>query len=98
MEAIIMRKETSRRAFVGISGAALAATQLRAYQQRAGEKRLFAYVGRHTTGPFFGSGKGGGINVFLVNMSDGSLTEVSKTGADLEDLNSDGMCTSADGR
>jgi 6-phosphogluconolactonase len=98
MEAIIMRKEMSRRTFVEISGAALAATQLSAYQQQAGAKRLFAYVGRHTTGPFFGSGKGGGINVFRVDMSDGSLTEVSKTGADLEDLNSDGMCTSANGR
>jgi len=52
MEAMIMRKEMSRRTFAGISGAALAATQLSAYQQQATEKRLFAYVGRHTTGPF----------------------------------------------
>lgn len=88
-----MRKEMSRRTFVEISGAALAATQLSAYQQQAGAKRLFAYVGRHTTGPFFGSGKGGGINVFRVDMSDGSLIEVSKTGADLEDLNSDAVPT-----
>ena len=31
-------------------------------------------------------------------MSDGSLTEVSKTGAEFDDLNSDGMCVSADNR
>jgi 6-phosphogluconolactonase len=92
-----MEKETSRRGFLGISGAALAAAQLGAFQRPA-EGRLFAYVGRHTTGPFFGSGKGGGINVFRVNMADGSLTEVSKTGPEVDDLNSDGMCTSADGR
>ena len=93
-----MGKEISRRTFAGISGAALAAAQVSAYQQRAGEKRLFAYVGRHTIGPLFGSGKGGGINVYRVDMSNGSLTEVSKTGPELDDLNSDGMCTSVDGR
>jgi 6-phosphogluconolactonase len=31
-------------------------------------------------------------------MNDGSLTEVSKTGTEFDDLNSDGMCVSADGR
>ena len=36
--------------------------------------------------------------MFRVNMSDGSLTEVSRTGPELDDLNSDGMCTSADQR
>ena len=92
-----MNNITSRRAFLRISGAGLAATQLGAFQQVPSRGRLFAYVGRHTRG-FFGTGKGGGINVFRVDMSDGSLTEVSKTGAELDDLNSDGMCTSADGR
>jgi 6-phosphogluconolactonase len=91
-----MDKMTSRRGFVGMTGAALAAARLGAYQRPEG--RLFAYVGRHTTGPFFGSGKGGGINVFRVNMKDGSLTEVSKTGSEVDDLNSDGMTVSADGR
>ena len=93
-----MNKETSRRGFVKMSGVALAATSLRAYQRQGTEGRLFAYVGRHTTGPFFGGTKGGGVNVFRVNMTDGSLTEVAKTGSEVEDLNSDGMCTSADGR
>jgi 6-phosphogluconolactonase len=31
-------------------------------------------------------------------MTDGSLTEVSQTGPEVDDLNCDGMCTSADGR
>jgi len=94
-----MEKETSRRGFLGTSGIALAAARLSAFQQKPTEGRLFAYVGRHTTGGFSGPpGKGGGVNVFRVNMTDGSLTETSKTGAELDDLNSDGMCTSADGR
>src|SRR5438874_5660254 len=92
-----MSNATSRRGFLGISGAALATSQLRAFQRTSAEKRLFAYVGRHTAG-FCGTGNGGGITVFQVDMKKGSLTEVSKTGPDLDDLNSDGMCTSADGR
>jgi len=92
-----MNMSTSRRGFLGISGAGLAASRLGAFQRAPGAGRLFAYVGRHTTG-FFGTGKGGGITVFRVNMSDGSLLEADKTGPELDDLNSDGMCTSADGR
>ncbi len=93
-----MDQSTSRRGFLGITGVAVAAAQLGAFQKLA-DGRLFAYVGRHTTGPsLFGSGKGGGINVFRVNMADGSLAEVSRTGPEADDLNSDGMCISADGR
>jgi 6-phosphogluconolactonase (cycloisomerase 2 family) len=87
----------SRRGFLRISGSALTVGRLSAFQRAFSGERLFAYVGRHTSG-FFGTGKGGGITVFRVNMSDGSLTEVSKTGPEFDDLNSDGMCTSADGR
>jgi hypothetical protein len=36
--------------------------------------------------------------VFSVNMRAGSLTKVSDTGAQADDLNCDGMCVSADGR
>src|SRR5579863_4688852 len=94
-----MDKETSRRGFLGASGVALAAARLSAYQQKPGDKQLFAYVGRHTTGGFNGPpGKEGGVNVFRVSMSDGSLTEVSKTGPEADNLNSDGMCVSADSR
>src|SRR5438552_385691 len=94
-EANVMAQETSRREFLALSGAALAAAGLGAYQRPAG--RLYAYVGRHTKGPGFGVGGGGGVTVFSVNMSDGSLTEVSKTGPEFDDLNSDGMCVSPDG-
>ena len=93
-----MEQET-RRGFLGTSAIALTAASLRAYQQKPKEGRIFAYIGRHTTGGFNGPpGKGGGVTVCRVNMSDGSLTEVSKTGAEVDDLNSDGMCVSADGR
>lgn len=99
-----MVQKTSRRTFIAISGAALAATSLSAYPQSA-NKRVFAYVGRRTAAPAGGGGfgrpappVGGGINVFGVNMNDGSLTEVSKTGADHESLNCDGMCISDDHR
>jgi 6-phosphogluconolactonase len=92
-----MYRQTSRREFLGVSGAALAAVRLGAYPQRPTERRLFAYVGRHTTGPGFTGTKGGGVDVFRVNMTDGSLTPVSKTGPEVEDLNSDGICVSADG-
>ena len=98
---------TSRREFLALSGTALAAARLAA---QTPERRLFAYVGRRTSGGFAGGGRGapgggasavpggGGVTVFRVNMSDGSLTEVSKTGPEVDDLNCDGMCTSADGR
>lgn len=91
-----MVQATSRRGFLGATGIVLAAASLSGYQ-RPSNKQLFAYVGRHTTGGFSGPpGKEGGINVFRVNMSDGSLTEVSRTGSEVDDLNSDGMCVSAD--
>lgn len=92
-----MNNGISRRGFLGVSAARLAASQLDASQRAPSGGRLFAYVGRHTSG-FFGTGKGGGITVFRVDMSNGSLMEVGKTGPELDDLNSDGMCTSADGR
>jgi 6-phosphogluconolactonase len=92
-----MVQETSRRKFLALSGAALAgAAGLGAYQRPSG--RLYAYVGSHTKGPGFGVGGGGGLTVFSVNMSDGSLSEVGKTGPEFDDLNSDNMCVSADGR
>ena len=91
-----MAQDTSRREFLALSAAALAAAGLGASQRPAG--RLYAYVGRHTSGPGFGQGGGGGITVFSVNMSDGSLSEVSTTGPEFDKLNSDGMCVSADGR
>jgi 6-phosphogluconolactonase len=93
----VIAGEASRREFVALSGMALAAASLGAYQVPTG-RRLFAYVGRRTKGPGFGVGGGGGISVFTVNMVDGSLTKVSETGPEHDDLNCDGMCISDDSR
>ncbi len=153
-----MLRDTSRREFLAISGAAVVAAGFEPFQ--AQERRLFAFVGRRTQGggpggaPAAGAARGGaagapgapgpgapaggapggaagrggaagagggpgggvggvlvpnsgggvavpgggGVTVFRVNMSDGSLTEMSQTGPEVDDLNCDGMCTSADGR
>jgi 6-phosphogluconolactonase len=79
-----------------MSGLALTAARL-GELSLAAQGQLFAYVGRSTPG-FAGATMGGGIDVFRVNMTDGSLEPVSSTGPEVQDLNSDGMCTSADGR
>jgi len=94
-----------RRDFLALSGSALAGVTLGADQAR--ERRVFAYVGRRARGAFgaaapagtpAGPPTGGGVTAFSVNMRDGSLTMVSDTGAQADDLNCDGMCVSADGR
>jgi len=79
-----------------VSGLALAAAGL-GELPLAAQGQLYAYVGRATPG-VAGAAGGGGIDVFRVNVSDGSLERVSATGPEVQDLNSDGMCTSADGR
>lgn len=106
-----MNNRISRRAFLEASGLALTAASFGQYS-RAAEGQLFAYVGKECenagggpgAGPgpggiaFLGSPQGGGIDVFQVNLANGSLQHVSSTGPEAADLNSDGMCTSADGR
>lgn len=87
----------SRRNFLGTTGLALAGTALGKFSRAAQQGQLHAYVGRATPG-FAGAATGGGIDVFRVNMADGSLQPVSTTGPEVQDLNSDGMCVSADGR
>jgi 6-phosphogluconolactonase len=90
-----MNGESSRRDFFALTGAALAgAAALDAYQT---PKKLYAYVSSWTKGPF-GAGGGGGISVFTVNMSDGSLTQVSRTGQEFDGLNGGNLCITADGR
>lgn len=90
-----MNRELSRRDFLALAGGALAAgTTASAYQA---PRKLYAYVGSTTQGQF-GAGGGGGIHVFSVNMSDGSLTLVSRTGPEMDDLVADGICISPDGR
>jgi 6-phosphogluconolactonase len=91
-----MSEEMSRRSFLEASGLALTAAGLGEWSLAA-QGQLFAYVGRETPG-FAGASMGGGIDVFRVNMTDGSLQPVSSTGPEVQDLNSDGMCVSADGR
>lgn len=91
-----MHKQISRRTFLGTTGLALTAAGLGELSLSA-QGQLYAYVGRSTPG-FAGALMGGGIDVFRVNMTDGSLQPVSTTGPEVQDLNSDGMCVSADGR
>jgi 6-phosphogluconolactonase len=93
-----MTGRTSRRDFLALTSAALVGSVHLAGTQEPPGERLYAYVGSRTRGPGFGLGGGGGISVFTVNMNDGSLTQVDKTGEDFDDLNSDGMCISTDGR
>src|SRR5437588_517030 len=90
-----MSKNLSRRDFLAVTGAALAATPgASAFQS---PKRLYAFVSSWTKGPF-GVGGGGGISVFSVNMNDGSLTQVSRTGPEFDDLNAGCICISPNGR
>jgi len=91
-----MKSQVSRRTFLGASGLVLTGAAFSRYSLAA-EGQLYAYVGRSTPG-FAGASTGGGIDVFRVNMADGSMQPVGTTGPEVQDLNSDGMCTSADGR
>lgn len=91
-----MDSQVSRRKFLGASGLVLAGAAFSKYSLAA-EGQLYAYVGRSTPG-FAGASTGGGIDVFRVNAADGSMQPVGTTGPEVQDLNSDGMCTSADGR
>jgi len=91
-----MKSQVSRRAFLGASGLVLTGATFSRYSLAA-EGQLYAYVGRSTPG-FVGASTGGGIDVFRVNMADGSMQPVGTTGTEVQDLNCDGMCTSVDGR
>ena len=85
----------SRREFVALAGAGLVAAAGVAPAQSP--QRVFAYVGSWTQGPF-GVGGGGGISVFSVNLDDGSLEPVSRTGPEFDNMNAGYLCTSPDGR
>ena len=95
-----MNRQVSRRSFLEVTGQALTAAGLGGLPLMAqGQPRgqLFAYVGRATPG-FLGGPEGGGIDVFRVNMADGSLEHIGSTGPEAQDLNSESMCVSMDGR
>ena len=91
-----MNGNLSRRDLLSVPGVALAGrTALSAYQPSP--KKLYAYVSSWTKGPF-GVGGGGGITAFTVYRSDGSLTQVFKTGPEFDGLNGGNLCISANGR
>ena len=91
----IEKNNVSRREILALGGAAVAgAAKLSAFQS---PKKLYAFVSSWTQGPF-GAGGGGGITAFTVNMSDGSLTQVFKTGSEFDGLNGGNLCISADGK
>ena len=85
----------TRRTVVQILGAGITAgiVPLRAQPPR----RLFAYVGSWTQGPF-GVGGGGGITVFSVDQSTGELTTLSRTGPEFDNLNAGYLCVAPNGR
>lgn len=86
----------SRRDFFGFAGVGLAGATIAAASP-ASSGTLYAYVSSWTKGPG-GAGGGGGISVFTVNMNNGSLTQVSRTGSEFDNLNGGNLCISSDGR
>src|SRR5258708_18263078 len=90
-----MSEDLSRRNFLALTGAAVAADP--AAEAFQAPKKLYAYASSWTTGPF-GAGGGGGISVFTVNISDGSLTAVSRTGPEFDGLNGGCICISPNSR
>jgi len=92
---VMRTRDLSRREFVALMGAGLAASSAAAQLQP--QRTLYAYVGSWTQGPF-GVGGGGGIQVFTVDMSDGSLTPMSRTGPEFDNLNAGYLSISPNGR
>ncbi len=90
-----MNSELSRREFLTLMGVGLTATTAAAQSQSP--RQLYAYIGSWTQGPF-GVGGGGGIHVFSVDMSDGSLTLVNRTGPEFDNLNAGYLCISPNRR
>jgi 6-phosphogluconolactonase len=91
-----MNGKISRRDFFALSGVGLAGATI-APAFPAPQGKLYAYVSSWTKGPG-GAGDGGGISVFTVNMNDGSLTQVSRTGPEFDSLNGGNLCISPDGQ
>jgi len=91
-----MHNDFSRRDFLALVGAGLAASTASAQSQSG--QRLFAYVGSWTKGPF-GTGGGGGLHVFSVDMGTGALTPVSRTtGPEFENFNAGYLAVHPNGR
>lgn len=91
-----MNSDVSRRDFLGLLGMGLTAS-VGASQAQSGQ-RMFAYVGSWTAGPF-GTGGGGGLHVFSLDMSNGSLMPVMRTtGPAYENFHVGYMAVSPNGR
>lgn len=86
----------TRREFVGLVGAGLAATQVTARAQPAGRK-LFAYIGSITAGGW-GIGGGGGVSVHSVDLADGSLTRLGQTDPEHDNVAAGYLRITPDGR
>ncbi|HEY5624683.1 MAG TPA: beta-propeller fold lactonase family protein, partial [Gammaproteobacteria bacterium] len=89
-----MDKELSRRDFVALMGAGLAAA---AGSIRAQPHTVYAYVGSWTQGPF-GVGGGGGITIFSFDPASGSLNRLGHTGPEFENLNAGYLAVAPNGR
>ena len=91
-----MNANVSRRRLLALPGAALAARgPASAFQPSP--RKLYAYVSSWTKGPF-GAGGGGGITAFTVDLRDGSLSQVFRTGPEFDSLNGGNLCISPNGR
>lgn len=90
-----MTNDVTRRDFLTMVGAGLAAGRAAAAAQS--NRRVFAYVGSWTVGPF-GIGGGGGLHVFSVDMTDGALTPVMRTGPEYDNFNAGWIAVHPNGR
>lgn len=91
-----MHTDLSRRDFLGLVGAGLVASSVAPSAQTG--TRLFAYVGSWTKGPF-GTGGGGGLHAFSVDMATGALTPVMRTtGPEYENFNNGYIAVHPNGR
>ena len=91
-----MNDDFSRRDFFALIGAGLVAGTV-APQAQSG-KRLFAYVASWTSGPGIGVGTGGGISVFSVDMTTGTLAPVMRTGPEFDRMNTGYLAVNPNGR
>jgi len=91
-----VNNDLSRRDFFALIGGGLVAGTI-APQAQSG-KRLFAYVASWTSGPGIGVGNGGGISVFSVDMTTGTLAPVMRTGPEFDKMNTGYLAVNPNGR
>jgi len=91
-----MQSHISRREFVALLGAGVTASAAGFSAQST--KRLFAYVASWTSGPGIGVGNGGGISVFAVDTTTGTLTAVMHAGQEFDKMNTGYLALHPNGR